>query len=522
MKSLYYVTALLFTDLALGHVLNSFKISVSLDSTLELGYWECSCKPSWQLDQLQRTGLIKCQNRNSSSEMDESCRYTMNNCFCNHVVMTSRPPPRRLFKRSNCFIEEMGDIEEIVPEDPGSTGSSTPPDESAPLSETKIDRWVASISDLPELKGYIAPEENAALIDEYVQHIADKYGLENGPATTKALDEMVKDAELVFQSIKDSPRVVQPGSEMGEFLPDSDKARVKMPQYLVDVLHSKLLEHVLGDDAEGFAVWTKTPIPEDHAEFIDSLVTPKGRNSGELTLLTIDTIGTMSKNTRRIISQRWLELIGGVFSPDVVTREIEFHETPIKVTFRGFSDAEVKVFAEGAQKQAEYLKKVNDILTDDNQIDAVDQAASRIFGDDGYFSILITRYLALRDIKALTLWKSKASRDAAAVSIQSSAFKTWAPESITDSGEVSPEWAKHPLVWFPKESQFLDPAYKLEDGELDLAEALIHENTHYLFNTIDEEYGYEECIDLAMRDHKTAIKNADSYAWFIREMLKNA
>lgn len=48
------------------------------------------------------------------------------------------------------------------------------------------------------------------------------------------------------------------------------------------------------------------------------------------------------------------------------------------------------------------------------------------------------------------------------------------------------------------------------------AGTLIHEATHYLQigNTVDEEYGYNQCKLLAQYSPLQAIKNADSYQHF--------
>ena len=498
--------ALLGFEHAKGYILPSTQLSIVLPRSHDT-LWECACKPSQLLDRFKESGVVSCTSAFSS----DACQYATANCYCHEMASSVT-----LLKRSG-----QGCFEEIESIDPETEQSQHPPVQgsAADLNNDLRARWTSSIHDMPELKGYIEPTANEPLIDAYVNSIASRNGIDYNGAAALTLEEMAKDADLIFNAIKEQPRVIEPGTRIEEFLPESARAEVGMPQYLVDSVHLKLLEHILGESDNKFEAWTRTPIPSEYAEFVDSLVSPVGRNSQGLDLLKMDQLKIMSKNTRKIISQRWLELIAGLFSHETTTREFTFHENPIEVTFRGFTEEEVELFAEGVKKQSEYLKKINEVLADEDAIDDVDDAIQKHFGDDGHFSIVLSRYLKLRDIKALTLWKSKAnSLSTSAFSILSDYMKGWAPESLGADGKMDPNggWSDHPLVWFPQDSEYFETNV---EHELDLGKVLIHENTHYLFNTIDEAYGYKDCVDLAARDPETAIKNADSYSWFVHEII---
>lgn len=57
-----------------------------------------------------------------------------------------------------------------------------------------------------------------------------------------------------------------------------------------------------------------------------------------------------------------------------------------------------------------------------------------------------------------------------------------------------------------------------EDGKLG---AIIHEVTHFFLtgNTDDVRYGRQKCLQLAIDDPDSALKNADSYEYFIEDWL---
>lgn len=61
------------------------------------------------------------------------------------------------------------------------------------------------------------------------------------------------------------------------------------------------------------------------------------------------------------------------------------------------------------------------------------------------------------------------------------------------------------------------PSYRVGSSKDSKFQTLVHELSHLILDTEDEEYGSIECLTLASTDSARAKRNADSWAYFVEE-----
>ena len=259
-----------------------------------------------------------------------------------------------------------------------------------------------------------------------------------------------------------------------------------------------VLDEWLQDHTRDFHPWTRTPIPAYYTKLIDSIVNYEFGAPDLSVLLQMD---TMSQPVKLLLKQRYFEIYFLHPETEMYLDTVVF-DAAVPVSMRGFDSIENTILLQSAQQASNILRKVTIM---DRSI--LLQAIERYF-PPGSLDIVLTHLQRLCKVESINFWKTRHE------GVHGSNLFSWRESTVPSIfGEA---YLKHVGILVHSESDF----FTGENLGYSQGCAVIHELSHYIFDTQDLAYGRQECHDLLEQNPHMTLHNADSYSWFLHDLLE--